>query len=99
MSGLLRLRDPLSQVFKINLILSLSLCLSVYVYMCVCVYIYVFCVLFPLVIPLQNPNVPVQPSTLGKEAWRAAVRGVTKVVQDLPTEQQCASIWQMFRLC
>jgi len=33
-----------------------------------------------------------------KEAWRAAVRGVTKVVQDLATEQQCASIWQMFRL-
>ena len=101
MLGLLRLRDPLSQLFKISQSqpLSLSLCMCVYIYVCICI----FCVLCPLVILLQNPNVQFSLQLWAvvkdKEVWRAAVRGVTKAVQDLATQRQCASAWQMFHLC
>ena len=75
------------------------MCVYIYIYVCICI----FCVLCPLVIPLQNPNVQFSLQLWAivkdKEVWRDVVRGVTKAVQDLVTQWQCASAWQMFHLC
>ena len=76
--------------------------IHMYICVCVCIYMYfVFCFhwLFLCRTLMYQFSLQFWAIVKDKEAWRAAVRGVTKVVQDLPTEQQCASIWQMFRLC